>query len=428
MTRGKKQRELAWCPGCRTQLGANGVCPACGYHCRIQSRLKRVALIFLVLAGIYLLIGVQYWRTHSLEIKQQLYTLNLSKSYEVNCPPPEQPEEFPDMRQLAVYLDEQNNLRTLFEARRFAELSDQLAAIEQSFAQNPREEYRLTGAYWALAKMREDYRPLLDTWVDARPGDPAPYLARASYLYELGRDKRGTAWASKTSKENFAAMRVYFQDALVDLRRAVEINPRLLQAHLLRIAIENIDGDEEREDLLFNQAREFFPDSSQLYKRMMWAKLPRWGGSYARMEEIADEARQHLDSNPELILLYAEIYLDQAWYRERDKHHQQALVLIDKALAYGGSASVYEERARSLLSMQRLPEAFADINRSIHLNPGNHETYHRRSVINYRMGNIDKAVEDAMTAWKLAPNDPAVIELHNWALKRLQVTAERRES
>lgn len=403
---------MALCPDCRTQLTPDGTCPACSYRCRLPSRLWRAALMFLGLAGVYLIMGVIFWRMNGLSIKEMLYTLDDSGGYEVSVPPPEQP-----LARVApgLSLAQADALRQQFEARRFPELSAALAAIQQAFEQNPRDEHRVVGAFEVFAVPRDDYGPLLEAWVAAQPDQFAPYLARASYLLNLGWHKRGSKYAADTPEDSFAAMSRCFQQARGDLSRALKLNPRLLPAYLIRLAIENADGEEGDEDRIFAQARALFPDSYLLYTKALWAKLPRWGGSYAEMEELALEAYRQVDRNPEMILLFGRIYIDQAWYREDEKQYDEALAYHDKAQAYGESAYAYLERSRVLAAMNRLPQAREALDHSIRLAPDNFKSYERRAEISYRMGASDKALEDADMAWRVAPHHPELIELHNWA-------------
>ncbi len=125
------------------------------------------------------------------------------------------------------------------------------------------------------------YENLLKKWIDTTPDKYQPYLATAHFYYENGWESRGQKWAKETPEKQFEEMRLFFEKTEDNLKTALEINPNLMLAYKILIGICNVNGDDKSEDRIIAKTSELFPYSFLIKSSYLWAKEPRWGGSYA---------------------------------------------------------------------------------------------------------------------------------------------------
>lgn len=61
------------------------------------------------------------------------------------------------------------------------------------------------------------------------------------------------------------------------------------------IGIYNGNGEDRLENRVIEKAAELFPYSFLIKASALWAKEPRWGGSYEQMESLAKESEEFSD-------------------------------------------------------------------------------------------------------------------------------------
>ena len=313
---------------------------------------------------------------------------------------------------------DRKDFRNLLEMGQFDPLTKAATEIQTTFESDPSYEYKVQDFFNVFATALPQYEGLLDAWVQYTPSHFAPYLARGHYYYNKAWESRGHKFAAETSSEQFRGMRLFFQKASKDIDAALAINPRLLTAYIIRIGIHNAEGEKNEEEAVFNKGRSFFPSSFLLYKTMLWSRLPRWGGSYAEMNRIAMQAFDHIRTNPELYMLFGEIYADQAWGFRKKEQYPRAIALYSKAISYGEHYSFFEERGRTYVYMKDYDKALEDANQSISLRPVIASPYRLRATIFMEKGDLNSAVQEISSVEALFPGDPETQQWRDWAAKR----------
>ncbi len=312
-------------------------------------------------------------------------------------------------------IDDCRDLRELFEKRRFDALNKIASEIQLAFEHDPSYEYKACDFYGIFGSSLPEYEELLNAWVAHSPSHFAPHLARAEYYYYRGWECRGQKYASETSRERFGGMRSFFQKAMKDIDAALAMNPRLLSAHILRISIYNVDGENYQEDGAFDEARQYFPNCFLLYNTMAWSKLPRWGGSYPEMDKIAMQAYERIKSNPELYMLFGRIYADQAWGCRQNKQYDKAIALYSKAIRYGEYYEFFVERAQTFIEMEKYDQALKDVDRSISLRPIKPRPYCTRVSVLMHRGDPDAVVSEIRSMEAMFPGDFEIRDWKDWA-------------
>ncbi len=412
------------CVNCNTIYDSGRYCPRCGsLLIKTENRIIKIKnhnfIILIVIGSLCFLaiLSLIYWLFSGNFIKSYLSRFLSAKVYEVSVQPPS--IRVWGTSKPTFSLQELRDLRILFESKQFDSLTKTATDIQTAFERDPSYEYQVYDFFQIFDTVHPEYQALLDAWTEYAPSHFAPYLARAQYYYSKGWASRGHKYASETSAEQFEGMHRFFQKAESDIDTALAINPRLLTAYTIRIGIYNAEGEDANENTTFNKTRTLFPNSFLIYNRMINSKLPRWGGSYAEMEKIALQALENIEANPELYMLFGQIYVDQAWTLREEKQYDRALALYSKAISYGEHHSFFQERARTYRYMKDYVHAIEDIDHSISLRPTLAAPYRLRATIYIEMKDMDSAMKDIRFMTQQFPWSKDVQELTGWAAKQM---------
>lgn len=315
---------------------------------------------------------------------------------------------------------ERQEIYDLLEARQFAQLNTILTQVQSEYLSNPVDDWKVVQAFNLFSDPYLAYRPLFDEWVAAYPDHFAPRLARGRYFSSLGWENRGGKYASETADSQFAGMHDYFDLALGDLEAALDLNPQLLPAYITMINIYKAQGPQSAQDETTRQAQQLFPTSYELYKKILKANEPRWGGSYTIMTNYAHQANEYADQNPEMSFLYSKPYVDQAWYAKRKKKYPEAIALYTKALAYGEYIALYESRGHTYVKMNDPENALLDFNRALEITPDYSGVLRKRATLYFNRGEYAKALADIQTAQgSLTARNKPILRWYRWAIKQL---------
>jgi len=404
------------CPICLAPLTPKGNCTFCRYQVNPPGFVR--TWVVPVLGLVIFSVALGYY---AIEVFKPLMTDMVSSfssnstEYSASVPPPEttyNPDNYPQLSATEI-----RELRSLFDNQLFEQLNERFDAFQAAAEEDPRNEKLLLRACDTFALADNELRPNFDLWITLFPEHYAPYLARAEHTLALALERRGTAYASETSEEQFAQMHDYLRETEADLDAARQINPRLVPAYVNAITIHNLEGNESLEQEVFDTGRVYAPASFALYDSMLWAHKPRWGGSYCEMDTLIRQALEYSEQNPKLYMLFVSPYADLAWYARRDKDYDKALELYATALAYGESFYIYRERAKTYRLMQNYSQAYADIQRSLELESTSIRNHIEAARILYKLGDLDASILHVYEATLLAPEDKELPEMQDWALR-----------
>jgi tetratricopeptide (TPR) repeat protein len=291
-------------------------------------------------------------------------------------------------------------LRSLLWHKRYADLTRYFEQFQSDFESDPRNEYWPSDAGDAFASAEPALRPALDAWVAATPKSFAPYLARGTYLVDVAYARRGTQFADKTSREEFAAMEQTLNAAFADLDRALELRPRLVAA--MREKIVGL-RDIKKARPVIDQAIKACPSCFQVRVAYMYGLTPRWGGSHDAMLQFAKERIDR--SNPRMQLLPGYIDLDKAQMLVLSKKPKEALPAIERACSLGEHWEFLRERADIRGRLGDLEGALKDLDRALALRPGHPQTLLARGHLQQRASRWEAAARDLIAGLRMKPTD-----------------------
>jgi tetratricopeptide (TPR) repeat protein len=163
--------------------------------------------------------------------------------------------------------------------------------VQSEFEKGRITEFTLLDLYKVFYQRQDNLRAELNAWVKAYPKSSSAYLARGVYFRKLGEFKRGTNYISQVPPESIQYMAQMFTLAKRDLETALRLNPRsyLAVVHLLNIA--QFEGDDDASDRYLQLGNALQPSNLLVRARYLIHLTPRWGGSYASMDQFIDESR-----------------------------------------------------------------------------------------------------------------------------------------
>ena len=298
------------------------------------------------------------------------------------------------------------SLRELLRNRDFNKLNARLAHYQEAYENDVSTEDDLVAAYNAFSIDDPYFEELLNAWVKGFPKDYQPYLARASYFYNLGWKSRGGKWANETSDEQVEGMKRHFSKARQDIAKSLEIRQDLLVPYYLLINIYKTSGTAGVEvKAILNKSLEKCPASFRVKSAYLLSITPRWGGSYEDMERSANEFQKFASKNPRLKILRGYAFYDAGSMQKSSKNYGVALQFLNKALSVGELALFYGERARIYHHLGKYDEALTDISSAIEMSPQEADFYYVRSTILSAKEKMQEALKDVELADRLKPND-----------------------
>jgi tetratricopeptide (TPR) repeat protein len=293
--------------------------------------------------------------------------------------------------------------------RRFDDLDKYYGGILAQFDAGRITDGEVHVEFAAFARSYPRHEPLHAEWAKSRPRSRAAHLAQAYHWTERGWAGRGDQLASKTSDDQFAAMKSAFARALAALDASEAIAATPTPEWGQRIRILQTGAFRERgvsADTLYRKAIEKHPRT--LITRAIYgdAAMPQWGGSFERLDQVRADAGKLPPDDRRYVESMVDVHIGNAHsfakdYRQAAKAYERALpgcpALVDaaKALlwiyadskdhealvrvatrylqAYPATGHALVQRGYAYLQMARYPEAFRDFDKAAQL--GNAHAY-----------------------------------------------------
>ncbi len=264
-------------------------------------------------------------------------------------------------RKLLAVDEVQRRVVALVASRDYGELERVLGAYQAQFEQDSSATAPLENAFRAFRKLPPGAESALNEWVDKTPGSYPARLGRGIFYLWEGLEVRGARFAADTPKEDMAAMQALHAKARSDLEGSLGMAQKPYLSRLSLVTLARYGGGGATARAHYDEAAKLAPQSVELRLAYMTALEPRWGGSYAKMEEFVGEATRQLNDPAAANRLAARITAYSANERRRADDRAEALRLYDEAVALDANGSILCERSFVLSEMERHAEAFADV-------------------------------------------------------------------
>ena len=132
-----------------------------------------------------------------------------------------------------------------------------------------------------------DVLRLAADWRDARPQSPLPGLIEAMTFQDWAWTARGHGYANSVSSQTWAIFAARTEMAAVSLRESASSGRATPLWYYLSIGVGLDQGlTLDRMRAIFDQGSARFPGYLPLYRAMLRVLMPRWGGSYQKVDDF----------------------------------------------------------------------------------------------------------------------------------------------
>ncbi|TQV86473.1 tetratricopeptide repeat protein [Aliikangiella coralliicola] len=312
-------------------------------------------------------------------------------------------------------------IKRLFQRKDFNQINEVLEAYQNQAEVDITTENKLFSAYSAFELNSQTSQDIFSRWLVATPNRYQPYLARAAFYYYQGWKARGSKWAKDTKSSQFRSMNNYFSKAKSDIKKAIKLNPKIVVPYCYLIGMAKAQGSQHSADSALREALKISPATYIVRTHYMDTLLPRWGGSYTKMQAFWESAKPFAIKNKKISLLEGLPIYEAANIQMSKGNHQMAESLYDEALQFGDNERVYYKRGKNFYRMKNFEQALVDFSRAIELNSDEGEYYYWRSKTYHKLNRFGKAVFDIEKASQLAVHDDRVQKYHDWLVSQIQV-------
>jgi len=297
-------------------------------------------------------------------------------------------------------------LRTL-RSRDFATLTQTLEAKRARVAEDIRHEAEWNRVIATFSINDPSITPLIEDWLAASPDSVVPYLASGTHMYSLAFNARGTKTALNTTREQIAGMEHFLEKVVADAGAALKRDHREVLAYRLLIDVARAGGTQTECGSLARDGLAVAPASFRIRWALAGCRLPRWGGSRAGVAAVWEKAKPFVADNPDLSPLAGLAAYDEGRLLKGD----DAMRLLDQAVAAGPYPAFFLERAREHYANDRDQEALEDANLGLILSPQDPDLLEYQFLA---LANLNRADEASEVLDVLAEVDPTHADVPKW--------------
>jgi hypothetical protein len=144
-------------------------------------------------------------------------------------------------------------------------------------------------AFRKLNANSPDSARAFDGWVNAYPKSYAALLARGTYEYHMALAARGDNYIRDTTEPKLEAMNNWLTRAQPDLTASLGLTPKPYLSAVYLLDLSMLSGTAEERQHWFEAALKMDPAATHVRHRYMFSLRPRWGGSYAQMQDFLQQ-------------------------------------------------------------------------------------------------------------------------------------------
>lgn len=303
-------------------------------------------------------------------------------------------------------------------------LTDETPVLEDRLDTSLDGYYRGALAEWALYRQ---YQPFADSsvrigrlterWLRHAPESAHARLARGLHLYRSGTEARGTELVRNTPAADLKRMRVLLKQSIDLLESALDIEPRLLPALHCLIDIGKFLGDRSLIEDAFERGLIQDPASFYLRSRHLFAHQPEWGGSLERIDELAQQGQEHLDSNPRLANLTTLALTERVKWMFRNKVDTDSAAMLELAMRANAAGSAWFALEWGTHYAHRTGDRVLRVqllSQMLRFTPNASKQRLQRARSLVRLGEIDWARDDLRLVLTQEPDNLVALREHAW--------------
>ncbi len=196
--------------------------------------------------------------------------------------------------QANVFAENTFTQRNLLLSQQFSNLENNLALTNDNYLNGSlslNDYYAVTRMFWLKRDVSDPALfNALESWLTANPDSAYAHVLMGVYWSDKAHQARGGKWAKDTANSKTSTMNKYFIKSWDYLQKGLQLNPAILQAYVTQLSITRTSSH-------FGSPQQLMQKSipaAMKYKIEVWdtllqTSIPRWGGSYQRMDYIINQ-------------------------------------------------------------------------------------------------------------------------------------------
>ena len=233
----------------------------------------------------------------------------------------------------------------------FRSIEEILKDVESKFNENIEYEYLFLNSYELFClNEANNYLELgtyFDKWVEETDSYMA-YAARGTYYKNRAYDYRGSGYINTVSEDNLEMARRYWNLAVLDFKKSISLNSRLLPAYSQIVRTMRSMGKRSEAEVYVKAVLDIYPESYYIRYHYLKFLQPKWGGSHEEAFAFIRESQDYGHNNPRIWALRGYVYSSMAYNYMVDENYICAVENYSKALDYGDNKAWLANTARAL--------------------------------------------------------------------------------
>lgn len=293
--------------------------------------------------------------------------------------------------------------QALLQARRFEDLCREIGALQDAFEADVTRERWPMEAFEAFNAVFPSSWELHDAWVEATPDCFAAHAARGTFLQAIGLTIRGRATVDRVASANLELMGELLARSEADLRRALELRPRLVAVVATLEAVLSATGRTDEVVVVFDEALRTCPDCLELRLAHLRNSRARWGGEVGRIQAVIDGVEA--SRRPGLGMFTGYLHYDECYELRTARRYDEALAACTSAVDASGYWRYFFERGRVRRAMGDTEGALTDLDRALADRPRAAGPMLERVQALVTLGRSREAAEQLAMLAHLIPDD-----------------------
>jgi tetratricopeptide (TPR) repeat protein len=302
-----------------------------------------------------------------------------------------------------------NETVLMLEARRYDELDQKLSNTQQAYSQGSLTDLQLLRSFSSLDSSHPALEARFNEWVTKFPNSYAARLARGTYYWRAGWDRRGDAYIGGVTPKQIAEMRLYFEKAKHDLLDSLNLEAKPVLTYVYLLAIEqHFSASDQKRDIL-NRSLAIAPSNFVVRRSYMGTLETRWGGSTKQMNDFLIECKKANLPREQLNALEAMVDIDRAWggFQKDDfpaavKGYDEALKLAGPnaalLLGYSRYVLVLQDMAHLHQRLKEYAQSLRYLNEAIDAGLDTSLVYLNRGISLHNLGRKEEALQNYLKA------------------------------
>lgn len=314
-------------------------------------------------------------------------------------------------------------LQTLLRLRRFEDLERYCGEIATAYDADFRKERWRADALSAFDSSDPRLTAPLDAWVAAYPRSSTALLARGTHRRAVAWRHRGGGYINTVSEAQQRGFASLMAEARRDVEAGAALDAHNVQAWVLLSTVAREQGDGGVAASALARARLECPQCLAPYEVQMRFLAPRWGGSHAAMDALAQEARAQLGANPALASLAGFRHEDRCQTTMQSGDFAGALDACNEAVAAGTHSTFLARRAEVYVALERYADALTDADAALRLKPRSEMGLDQRYTALMAQDDFEQAADAVELYVYLDPASAGAFALATHAAQGLNIGA-----